>query len=133
MTEKGLIDFLENVYLRVILITMGRRFSNRSHVTCVMMLIYVVWDSTDRDGLMATEIFLFSYWLESRGNWTTGERMRLGVPGYFDAISYLGHGNYIPEFKEEVVLPYYGLVSIKLIDQKNNSFCFIVHLCLLQH
>lgn len=98
-----------------------------------MMLIYVVWDSTDRDGLMATVIFPFSYWLGSRGNWTTGERMRLGVPGYFDVIFYLGHGNYIPEFKVGVVLPYYGLVSIKLIDQKNNSFCFIVHPCLLQH
>lgn len=68
VTEKGLIDLPRNVYLRMTLTAMGRSFCSISSVTCEMVLIYVIWDSPERNGLTATLIFPFSYWLGTRGN-----------------------------------------------------------------
>lgn len=65
VTEKGLIDLPRNVYLRMTLTAMGRSFCS---ISSEMVLIYVIWDSPERDGLKATLIFPFSYWLGKRGN-----------------------------------------------------------------
>lgn len=64
---------------------MGRSFCSISSVTRAVILIYVIWDSPERDGL--TLIFPFSYWQRKRGNSETkGERRRPGAPGYLNII-----------------------------------------------
>lgn len=59
----------------------GGSFCSISCVTREMILICVIWNSPEREGLTATLIFPFSYWLGKRGNSEPKGREDLGHKG----------------------------------------------------